>query len=178
MAGYHDHSRSNNAVQAEQCFARFPATVLAKKLRVQAGAIKALMEPGERHHTSSWHNETDYYDGELLLAVSAGDEGDNEEMREAAGLLARLRTWKPPPQKARTWTGCAIEWLEWGGTRKRPTATEKKAIGCTVEWKGGAMVVITFADGSVMRKKIRCRGFRAVAIDGSLITNENTGIRA
>ena len=135
MSGYQGFSKSNNAIKAESLF-RFPASVLAKKLKVKTGAIKALMEPCEWHHTSKHYNPTDYYDGEVFLELheNPGDLDnwgfDAEEIAEASKLLEALRTWQPPRKNIKTWTDCTVKWLEWGGTRKHPTATEETADGC------------------------------------------------
>jgi len=78
MAGYNGHSKSNNALDAEGrgCY---PASKLAKTLGCKTGAIRALMTSGEWHHTASYYNETDYYDGD-----------------EAREIINQLHTWKPP----------------------------------------------------------------------------------
>lgn len=106
MAGYAGYSKSNNAIAAE-AEGRFPASVLARKLGVKTGAIKALMSPGEWHHTSKRYNVTDYYDGATLLAIASGDEGEiaavmddqgliEEDMDDARALLAALKAWRKP----------------------------------------------------------------------------------
>ena len=173
MAGYSGFSKSNNAVAAEQ-FDRFPASRLAAKLKVKTAAIKALMQTSEWHHTSSYYNTTDYYDGELLLLLFAEDEPadwgyDEEEIAEGHELLQKLRDWRPAKKGAKCCKDCTVQWLEWGGTRKRPTATERKESGCTVEFKGGAFCTVTFTDGSTLRKKTDRRGFEVFEKGGSRV---------
>lgn len=162
MAGYAaDFSKSRNAMAAEanDCL---PATALAKRLGIKAGAIKALMTPNEWHHTSGWFNRTDYYDGALLLAIADGRDvaeiHDTEDIAEARALLLRLRAWRPAVSAAVALTGCTVRWTEWSGTRTRPKATERQVEGCTVVAKGGTMVTIRLPDGSEMAKKLGAAG--------------------
>lgn len=162
MAGYCGLSKSNNAITAES-EGKFPASVLAKRLGVKTGAIKALMTPCEWHHTSKHYNCTDYYDGELLECLDLDDAKDwgydEDATAEGLQLLDSLRKWEPPKKNTKTWRNCTVSWLEWGGTRKHPTVTEETADGCTVDWKGGKFCVVTFADGATMRKGTNTRGF-------------------
>jgi len=166
MAGYKGYSKSNNAVEAE-ANEQYPASVLAKKLKVPTAAVKAILRPCAWHHTSKMYNSTDYYDGSLLLILAAGiaDTRDYsleeiEELNHTKKQLASLRAWRAPKTRAnKTWKGCRVDWLEWGGSRRNPKATERSAEHCTVEWNGGAFCVVTFSDGSTMRKKTSCRGF-------------------
>ena len=127
------------------------------------------MEPCEWHHSSKHFNQVDYYDGELLLRLAAIDNGDNspaelddeedEDIVEAGKILARLRGWRKPKSTAKRWTGCTVSWLEWGGTRSRPKATEHTATDCAVEWKGGKFCTVTFPTGNSMRKGLDTKGF-------------------
>jgi len=172
MAGYDGFSKSNNARSAEQ-MDRYPATILAKKLTCRPGAIKALMQPTEWHHTSSRYNTTDYYDGSLLLEIANERESADEEDQEVTDLLVKLRAWRPAKQEARQWIGCYIEWLEWEGSRKHPTASACSADGCTITHKGGVFVTIEIPDRpKPMRKKIGSRGFRAMDADGKMLIDD------
>lgn len=173
MAGYAgDFSRSRNAEAAEErnCF---PATRLAKMLGVKVGAVKAILKPSEWHHTSSRYNQTDYYDGDLLLAVATGaaaaNDLDREKVTEARETLAKLAAWRPPAKQDRIWVGCRVVWLEWGGTRKRPTATERTATRATIKWSGGKFCTITIGTEKPFRKGISTKGFEAFDRDGKRI---------
>ena len=99
MSGYHGHSKSNNAISAE-AENRFPASVLAHKLKVQTGAVKALMVATEWPHMSKHYNEVFFYDGDLVLMVATdgyiADYYTDDELEEAIELLDRLREWRPP----------------------------------------------------------------------------------
>ena len=190
MAGYNGYSKSNNACDAED-EGRYPATQLARRLGCRPSAIRDLLTPSEWHHTSGWYNRTDYYDEPVLRAVAGGDRraaveaaegvitappGDGrpawmlirEILREQRRLLCRLRRHhKDKPRVERRWTGCAVRWLSWHGSRRRPRCTECHAEGCAVVWKGGATVVIERAGHAPSRKRIGTRGFEVDRADGS-----------
>lgn len=67
MAGYHNYSKSNNAIDAEEN-GRMTATQFAKWLRklgwkgVTSKFVKDCISSSEWHHTSKMYNTTDYYD--------------------------------------------------------------------------------------------------------------------
>jgi len=171
MAGYQGFSKSNNAVDAEanNCF---PASILAKKLRVKTAAIQAVLTPSEWHHTSKHFNATDYYDGALLLEIAASDtpdDFDDDEYAEAKEQLAALLAWKAPKQDVQVYEDCTVKWLVWSGSRNHPKATEKTVEHCAVEWKGGAFCLVTFADGGTMRKKTDACGFEVRQEGGSRV---------
>lgn len=193
MAGYRGWSKSNNAYNAEG-EGRLTATALARRLRCRSSAITALLTPIEWHHTSSWYNETNYYDEPLLLALAAGDRraaieaaddgadgavGDprprwmlvRETLRERQELLQRLRNHRKG-RGERRWTGCKVMWLDWNGSRRRRQCEEREVDACTVVWKGGATVVVEPPSGGSFRKMIGTRGFTVDSADGSPIICE------
>lgn len=73
--------KSHGAVDAEMN-GRYPASTLAKRLKVKTGAIKSILTPCEWHHTSSFFNRTDFYDE-----------------KDAIDRLDELKAWKPPKKK-------------------------------------------------------------------------------
>ena len=79
MTGYDGFSKSNNAIAAEEN-GLYPASVLARRLKVKTAAVRALLAPEEWHHTSKRYNRTDYY-----------------SIETAADMLADLRGWTPKP---------------------------------------------------------------------------------
>jgi len=132
MAGYDGFSKSNNAREAE-CQGYFPASVLAKKLGVSAVAIKALLTPGEWHHTSSWYNATDYY-----------------YLPEAHEKIEELKAYKKEIHVEK-WI-CNVKFLEWSGSRNYPVAKEFKLENIVVEEKGD-WFLFYLPDGTIKRKK-------------------------
>jgi hypothetical protein len=97
VAGYdRRRGKSNNAVDAER-ENWFPASLLAQKLGVSTATIKETMEPVEWHHTSGWFNETDYYDGDLLIRLARGEpveDASDLEIARAREALAQLRAYR------------------------------------------------------------------------------------
>ena len=173
MSGYYGFTKSNNAVAAEEN-SRFPASTLAKKLKVKTVAIKALMSTDEYHHTSCHFNCTDFYDGDLMLRIANGqtdleDCFDADEILDAVALLDALRSWKAPEKGVKTWTSCKVRWIEWSGSRNHPKATECEEEDCTVEWKGGKFCTVTFASGNTMKKGVATNGFDVFDQDGNRV---------
>ena len=190
MAGYCEFSKSNNALAAEAA-GRYTATALGRRLGCTAAACKALLAPVEWHHTSGWYNPTDYYDEPVLLALAAGDrrtaiealDGSvaqspadprpywvylRRKYHEGQQLLASLRAHgKTSVRCERTWTGCTVQWLEWSGTRRRPTADEREADGCTVVYKGSVSLTVLPPGMKPFRKRIGTNGFSVRLNDGS-----------
>ena len=152
MAGYNGHSKSNNAIEAEHR-GLMTASAVAKLIGhgATAAGVVAVLRPAEWHHTSKMYNATDYYDYEIDQENGAEDGRDIDTEILAAS--------KQEKGGAATLTGAIVAWLEWGGTRKRPIASEKTAAGCTVKYKGGAFCTVTLPNGKTMRKKLSTKGF-------------------
>lgn len=84
-AGYHEYSKSNNALDAEE-EGRYPLTeassILAKKLKWSISKAKAFLESigtSEWHHTSKHYNKTKYYDVSDAAIEDLKDEIKNFE---------------------------------------------------------------------------------------------------
>jgi hypothetical protein len=175
MSGYRaDYSRSNNAHEAE-LDGRLPATKAAKALGIPANFIRskcAFACGGEWHHTSKFYNATLYYDTVEIQRWIDGESYLVEELGEFSRVFADWRKHankvKERKERAATHEGVIVCWLEWGGTRRHPRATKRRAEGCTVVDKGNPFVVVTLPNGSTMRKKRDCRGFEVLK-DGKLI---------
>lgn len=148
MSGYSGFSKSNNAVAAE-ADGRFPASVVARRLKVPTEYVRERIGTREWHHSSKFYNVVKYYDLEECAEWLESDEG-----------RADFADWKAAQKtrQASTRTGCRVEWLEWVGTRNHPRAINRSADGCTVTDDGGAFYKITMPDGSAMRKKKDCKG--------------------
>lgn len=154
MSGYCVFSKSNNAVAAESC-GRFPASRAAKMLGVPVEFVRA-QGASEWHHTSKHFNCTDYFDVEEIREHLDTPEGQEQ--------LARIKTEIAAKSVApvKVIENADVTWLEWGGTRNHPRATEMKATGCKIEDAGGKFVTVTFADGKTMRKGRDTRGFEVL----------------
>ena len=160
MAGYDRYSMSNNAVTAysegKKPLSKITTADLKSAGWCETKALALILaktgnwQPSEWHHTSKKYNCTNFYCSESLV------EWWNELTESERQSLRSQSTIK---KTGGLWHECTVRWLEWGGTRKRPVASEQKAVNCLIEYKGGTMVTITFADGSTMRKKIGSRGF-------------------
>jgi hypothetical protein len=139
MAGYNNFSKSNNAVAAEAS-GRYPASVLAGRLGVTTGAIRAVLRTSEYHHSSKFFNSVDYYDES-----------------EALEVLDELRAWRDTPKTETVYENCSGSYLVWGGTRSHPRATEISFCSIKVT-KKGKWFTLHLSAGRV-RKGEDTRGF-------------------
>jgi len=144
MAGYAGFSKSNNAVAAENS-GRFPASVLAKKLKVNTEAIKTLLHPCEWHHTAKFYNRTDYYD-----------------MEDALEIIEELKAFKPLAKSERVVENGKIDYIIWSGSRNHPRAKANTYSG-DYTIKGQWLIF----DGQ--RKKIDSNGTYAYDSEGRRI---------
>jgi len=167
MAGYIGYSKSISADYAEEC-GKFPASILARKLRVSAAAVKEVLRPCEWHHTSSWFKETNYYDGSLLIPLANNTIPDLratdaclDDLYEAAANLCRMRKFTRQTKAApkTVYKNCCVRWIEWCGTRRRPVAIEREEDGCTVEYNGKSSYTITRPNGRQFVKRAGTNGF-------------------
>jgi hypothetical protein len=140
MAGYaEDFSKSNNALEAESN-GSFAATVLAERLGVKPGAIRALLSATEWHHTSKHYNITDYYSEESALEI-----------------IDDLRAWREPAKDVAVFENCTGSYLEWSGTRNHPHAKQID-FGPVRVTKKGKWFTLELASGAI-RKGETTRGF-------------------
>lgn len=177
-AGYVGFSCSVNAANAMDA-GRMPATHAARELGLPVGFIRdccGWATGGEWHHTSKFYNRVDFYDCAALKnwrdAVKDADgdcvEGQHETCADA---LARWRATNAAKQDApvTVYADVTVEWLEWGGTRNHPSATERRETGATVEDAGGKMVVVKLAGGTTFRKGKDTNGFRVIDSAGKRV---------
>lgn len=170
MAGYCGYSKSNNAIYAEENLV-FPASILSKKLKVTTEAIKSLLSPCEWHHTSSWYNSVDYYDGSLLIPLSHNeipDFCDEDDLFEAAEILLNLRSYRSPKKTGWIDEDCTVEWIEWSGSRRRPKAIEHREEHCKVEFNGRSTHKITTPSGYIFSKREGANGFHVYRIKNNV----------
>jgi hypothetical protein len=150
MAGYYEFSKSNNALAAE-ADGIFPASVLAKQLGVQPGAIRALLHSSEWHHSSKYFNCIPYYREDSALEI-----------------LAELKAWQSPAKDKQVFENCSGTFLKWGGTRNHPYAESISFGPCHVT-KRGKWFVLELPSGLV-RKGESTRGFHLKSSDGKSLT--------
>jgi len=111
--------KSRRAVEAESR-GLVTASTLARRHKVSASAVAAVMEPVEWHHTSKLFNRTWFYDPHEVTPalVEAMREFDRKRADEKAPVI---------------WPDCTVGWIEWAGTRRRPVPIKKKAEHVVVE---------------------------------------------
>ena len=158
MAGYNGFSMSNNAVAAYD-----DGLLPASKIKqVPAMLIERFVRYAEWHHSSKAYNRVKFYDPDVVLATfglaEAADEcGD--PIAAAPEAIAALAAHKAEKKSGgEVHHNCSAEWIEWSGSLKRPTATERKETGCTVSIKGQT-ATITLQSGEVVTKRLSTRGF-------------------
>lgn len=158
MAGYNGFSMSNNAVAA-YADGLLPAS---KIKQVPATLIERFVRANEWHHSSKNYNRVNFYDPAVVLAtfglVEACDE-DGDPIPANPEAISALAAHKAEKKRGATvHTGCTVEWIEWTGSLKRPTANERREVECTVSVKGQT-ATITLANGEVVTKRLSTRGF-------------------
>jgi hypothetical protein len=134
MAGYDGFSMSNNAVDAYES-GRMPASKIAKKIGRGATArgVAAVLQTAEWHHTSSWFTETKFYDFDEAVHERSERDGVLEEAARSALIDEIVVASKAGKVAASAAFLAAVSWLEWGGTRNRPTATRRTEWASVVE---------------------------------------------
>lgn len=166
MAGYCGYSMSNNAVQAyadgERPFSRWTKKEIleiiedmmkTKELTLLCSMEKLRKTPAEVlknaclsysswHHTSNHYNRTDFYSVSPEKIARLTDELLEEKIKES-------KAEKEEKEKEEKWR-CVF--LEWGGTRRHPKATEITEDGIVKgDW---------FIRANGQKKKTTANGFR------------------
>jgi len=188
MAGYHSFSKSNNALAAEDA-GLWTATALAKALRCETAAVRALLVPAEKHHTSCWYNLTDYYEEPVLVAVADAEpnvtpaviaeqadlEVDGEDIEWALGMLTGLRAYRAGEPASHE--NCEVRWLSWAGSRLHPICVEKRENGCRVVDNGKQSYVIFRPDGGRMTKRKTTKGLAIRTAPGEMLVGSQWDLR-
>ena len=168
MAGYNGFSMSNNAVEAyyngEKPLSKWTKAdiieaienaIREEELTLNCSAEKLKKTPvkllknlclsySSWHHTSNHYNKTDFYSLDINSVEKLTDERIDNEIEES-------KTEKKTEPSEEKWK-CAF--LEWGGTRKHPKATEVIEVGVIKgDW-------FFRADGT--KKKTSANGFRFI----------------
>lgn len=153
MTGYNGFSMSNNAVAAYD-EGKAPASKIPG---VPADLIKKFCARDEWHHTSNRYNCTDFYDVSYVRAKFGLEKSDEYAPNpEAVAALAAHKKMPKPTEKI--YENCRVRWLDWGGSRKHPTCTERDESGCRVAVKGKT-ATITLPNGCIVVKRLETKGF-------------------
>lgn len=142
MAGYHNYSMSNNAVQAynsgEKPLSKWTKAAIIEALQEQeapaafiqaikkqpSAALKEeLLYRSSWHHTSSRYNKTDFYSVEYVDNDNASDFLQKIEAKAQALKQETKEQPKEQPQRV------LVSYVVWEGTRKHPKAREVEAEG-------------------------------------------------
>ena len=158
--GYVGYSMSVNMKEAQENN-ELPASKAAKALGVSTQAIRETLSPSAWHHASSYYNKVDVYDINPYLELKAGrelseDEYTPEEIEDIKSNWEKIKSMPKPDKTTEQFYGDA-EWLEWGGTRKHPTAKKHKYDNILIE-KKGSFYTFHLPDGTTVRKKIDSNG--------------------
>ncbi|GLE54867.1 hypothetical protein NJBCHELONAE_01780 [Mycobacteroides chelonae] len=162
--GYDGYSMSNNARAAYDDGAvplsgMTAGWVKAHGIGCTAATLKVLIAENEvttteYHHTSTRYNTTEFYRPEAVKAQVERLGSDR-----ISDIVAAAKARKQRESAGTVHRNCHVEWLEWGGTRNRPTAEEMHAEGATVAVKGQT-ATITLAGGRTFTKRLSTNGFR------------------
>ena len=153
MSGYsHDFSMSNNAIAAYDNGLR-PASKISG---VPAVLVKKFCRPDEWHHSSKAYNRVNFYNPTEVRAIFGLEVSEDFDADSRA--IAALAEHKVGGAGIETHMNCRVEWIEWAGSLKRPTATKRTADGCAVSVKGQT-ATITLPTGETLTKRLATRGF-------------------
>lgn len=167
MAGYHNFSMSNNAVDAYEN-GEMPLSKWSKKAilaavrdaapdalpllsRCPLAVLRAhVLERSSWHHTSSHYNKTDFYSLDDFVLDDLTPETVAEWIREQKDSAA--------PAAAPSRRPGAIAYIEWAGSRTRPRAIHRFLDGVFIEQKGAFFLVYDAAGALILRKKVDSTG--------------------
>jgi hypothetical protein len=159
--GYDGYSMSNNArrayEQGEKPISRWSKEdILDEVEEISPEAAKLLkgvkLAVLREHvlHRTSWHHNSDHYNRTDFYSI---DEDVIDGL--TAGIVA---TWTEAPKPdSKTYRG-DIRYLEWGGTKKHPKATEKSLKDVNIEERGSFYIITDDSGNEILRKKIGSNG--------------------
>ncbi len=161
--GYVGYSMSVNMAEA-QANGELPASKAASALGVSTQAIKEVLSPSAWHHASSYYNRVNVYDINPYLALKEGKPIPEDYEDDADEIMANWEAMKnmPKPDKSVEQFYGDAKWLEWGGTRSHPKATEHKYENIKIE-KKGSFYTFYLPDGTTVRKKTDSNGTYVVS---------------
>ncbi len=129
MAGYSNHSMSNNAVAAysdgRKPLSKIKGTDLVGWPHTLAFAKwlakTNCWQPSEWHHTSKEYNRTDFYDPQDLLEYWIDLDAEEQQALLEGFAIAS----KPAVEETRV----KGTYIEWQGSRRHPVAVEREFTG-------------------------------------------------
>lgn len=153
MSGYsHDYSMSNNALAAYHSGLR-PASKIPG---VPAALVRRFCSPSEWHHASKAYNKVQFYDPSEVRATFGLE--THEDVEPNSEAVAALASWGATKAKIESYPNCHVEWIDWAGSLRHPSATQRKADNCQVVVKGQT-ATITLPNGRSFIKRLKTRGF-------------------
>lgn len=164
-AGYKGYSMSNNAVSAyehgEKPISKWTKSELLGLIKDSYSDLydvakdapldvlrKIFLIKTSWHHTSSRYNKTDFYSFNNYVDITED------------GIISRINTNKPRAKEDKSDKYLAdIEYLEWGGTRKRPIPKKIELKDVYVQDNGQWRIIFDENGNQLMRKNISTKGF-------------------
>lgn len=121
-------------------------------------ALKSLLErygsTGEWHHTSSYYNETSFYDPSLVLDKLSDGSITAEDITEVNNEKAE----KPTENRYRA----DFKYLTWSGSKAHPKATEHTLNDVEIVERGSFYYVYDDNGNEIVRKKIGSNGTEVI----------------
>lgn len=168
MAGYHNFSMSNNAVDAyengEMPLSKWSKkAILAAVLDAAPDALPLLsrcplavlrahcLRRSSWHHTSSRYNKTDFYSLDDMILEDLTAETVESWIREHKDAAAA-------PAAAPSRRQGSIAYIEWAGSLRRPRAIHRRLDNVFIEQKGAFFLVYDAAGALILRKKVGSTG--------------------
>ncbi len=153
MVGYSGFSMSNNAIAAYE-----NGLVPASKIKgVPASLVKQYCTYSEWHHSSKFYNKVEFYNP-VYVRATFGLEPHEEYAPDPEAIKALVDSKAKKRQMEERFEKCRVVWLEWGGTRKHPSAKTLIEFDASVSVLGKSATV-TLADGKSFVKRLDTKGF-------------------
>lgn len=167
--GYHGYSMSNNAVSAyddgEMPLSKWTKAAILENVadiddtkvdlvkKLPLSVLKAkLLRHSSWHHTSKYYNSTDFYSIRNDVVEELDEKTVQEWLANKDEYTAKKEATEPTIRKGK------IHYLEWGGTRKHPKATDVVLDDVNIEERGSFYIITDDQGREILRKKIGSNG--------------------
>ena len=146
------YSSSNSNTKSRRAYlaeseGRFTASRIAKIIGhgVNAADVKDVLgDKGEWHHTGTYANRTNYYDGLAFMIIMGHDCSgydtdylDACDIKDAEEYITLIRNQaaqrKAKSSNVQKWKGCTVKWTEWIGSRRHPKRIDHEWTNCIIE---------------------------------------------